>query len=312
MSGRRKIKIPYAYRDGRLIHISEAVSGRKCGCLCVVCGESLIARKGESRQPHFAHDTESECKAESALHRIGKLLIKERIDLAIAAGSEIALRWECAYCDEDHEANLLKKARRCEIEYPVGSARADVALLDANDNTYAALEIVVTHKPEETTERIYEQNNVRLLRFDLKSEADLVKLTAPEGVLPDFVDHCTMPRCPACRSFLRQRKLYLLDHSCWRCGKGMTLACGFDGSMMMGPEDFASFEVEEARKRGALLDVRYSKTTRTRYMANVCPHCDVISGSFFLHDAWPDIDETKALKISVGCPSCEKVYPSSP
>lgn len=274
------------------------------------CGEPLIARKGESRRPHFAHSQDSTCSAESALHKIGKLLVKKRIDQAITSGEDIPLRWNCGYCYEDHQANLMKRARRCELEHSIATARADVALLDANDQAYAALEIVVTHKPEEATRRVYERNNVRLLRFDLKTEDDLIKLTAPEGVRPDFVDHCTMPRCPDCRTYQRQRRLYILDQSCWRCGRGVKLACGHDGDTMMSPEEFAPFEVEAARKHGVVLDIRYSKTTQSRYMANVCPHCNVISGSFFLHDAWPDIDEDKALRISVGCPKCEKVYPT--
>lgn len=310
MGSKRKIKIPYAYREGRLTHVSKAVSGRKCGCFCVVCGEPLVAKKGESRQPHFAHDKESECKAETALHRIGKLLIKERVDLAIATGSEIPLRWACPYCNENHEANLLKKARRCELEHPIATARADVVLLDSYDIAYAALEIVVTHMPEEATEQIYKKNNIRLLRFDLKSEADLLKLTAPEGVRPDFVDHCVMPRCPGCQTFLRQRKLYVADKSCWRCGRLMKLTYAYDGRTIRGPEAYADFEIEVARKEGVILNVRYSKMSNRQYMANVCPHCYAMSGNFFLHREWEDMREKKVLQISLGCIKCKKIYRS--
>ena len=67
--------------DGEtLIHISRAERGLACQCLCLVCGEPLIARLGEERVHHFAHESNrSDCNAsfESAIHRFAKEVILE-------------------------------------------------------------------------------------------------------------------------------------------------------------------------------------------------------------------------------------------
>jgi len=72
-------KTGYAYKNGLLVHVSEVPRGLDCGCVCVVCGNTLIARKGYQRRHHFAHATETDClgAAESALHLVSKALIGE-------------------------------------------------------------------------------------------------------------------------------------------------------------------------------------------------------------------------------------------
>ncbi len=69
----------YAKRNGILIHISEATRGAFCGCICVVCGGALIAKKGQLRKHHFAHSGEANCigAAETVLHLLSKELIQE-------------------------------------------------------------------------------------------------------------------------------------------------------------------------------------------------------------------------------------------
>lgn len=45
-----EIKIPFALREGNLVHISDISKNEKglgCNCRCIECGEILIARIGE-------------------------------------------------------------------------------------------------------------------------------------------------------------------------------------------------------------------------------------------------------------------------
>lgn len=46
---------------GNIRHISEVVSGEKCGCVCCACDKPLEARKGSVRKHHFAHVSNYEC-----------------------------------------------------------------------------------------------------------------------------------------------------------------------------------------------------------------------------------------------------------
>lgn len=72
-------KISYALKDNKLVHISEVRSGLRCGCRCVVCHRKLIAKKGENRIHHFAHESEAACAnaAETILHLLAKELIAD-------------------------------------------------------------------------------------------------------------------------------------------------------------------------------------------------------------------------------------------
>lgn len=75
----------YAKHNGILIHVSEASRGASCGCVCVVCGGFLIAKKGRLRTHHFAHFKETNCigAAETILHMLSKELIQEMGSIVI-------------------------------------------------------------------------------------------------------------------------------------------------------------------------------------------------------------------------------------
>ena len=46
---------------GQMLHINNAKRGLQCGCVCALCRRPLIARQGEVRHPHFAHQSNYDC-----------------------------------------------------------------------------------------------------------------------------------------------------------------------------------------------------------------------------------------------------------
>lgn len=60
-----------------LLHIDMVHTGSACDCVCPYCQKPLIARKGEIRQHHFAHDKGAECgKARmTALHMLAQNIL---------------------------------------------------------------------------------------------------------------------------------------------------------------------------------------------------------------------------------------------
>lgn len=76
-----EIKIPYGLEvvSGRIIHISQAVRGKACNCVCPSCGSTLLARKGPQNPAHFAHEGDRICGGylETLLHKTSKQIIKE-------------------------------------------------------------------------------------------------------------------------------------------------------------------------------------------------------------------------------------------
>lgn len=62
-----------ALKDGKLINVSDVVSGLKCGCVCAGCGGQLVAKKGNIKIHHFAHlNADCQTGQESALHLLAK------------------------------------------------------------------------------------------------------------------------------------------------------------------------------------------------------------------------------------------------
>src|ERR1035438_10118103 len=102
----RTLKLPFAVRGDKIIHVSEVKSGRQSECVCPGCETPLIARKGELRQHHFAHDSGTSCSEESALHWFGKHLLLEAIDRALTEGRPLPMQWQCGQCHCKHDGNL--------------------------------------------------------------------------------------------------------------------------------------------------------------------------------------------------------------
>lgn len=55
------MKIPFARRlsDMQLTEVGDVVAGRECKCVCPSCGLGVVARKGDVKEWHFAHDSHS-------------------------------------------------------------------------------------------------------------------------------------------------------------------------------------------------------------------------------------------------------------
>ncbi|WP_444925877.1 competence protein CoiA family protein [Microbulbifer sp. TRSA002] len=58
--------IPFAInrKSGELCGVEDVPRGRSCNCVCPSCGQSVIARRGEKVEWHFAHDSRAEVVAE--------------------------------------------------------------------------------------------------------------------------------------------------------------------------------------------------------------------------------------------------------
>lgn len=71
--------------DGKLVHVSKAIRGIDCECVCPHCGTKLIAKKGQINCWHFAHEIETSCNFnnESALHLYAKELFQTKKELTI-------------------------------------------------------------------------------------------------------------------------------------------------------------------------------------------------------------------------------------
>ncbi|WP_394144836.1 hypothetical protein RJD40_08235 [Vibrio scophthalmi] len=78
--------IPFGFKDGKYLDISEVERGRACACVCPSCKQNLVAKKGPNPEKmihHFAHDKKSkeqqgdtiECKYSFCV--VARLVIKQ-------------------------------------------------------------------------------------------------------------------------------------------------------------------------------------------------------------------------------------------
>jgi hypothetical protein len=281
----RQIKIPYGLQEGRVTHVSEVISGLKCGCTCIGCGALLVAFKGQKQTAHFRHKDDPTC-AETVLHKLGKQFLGKRIQDCLSSGTELAISWKCGHCEETHRRDLLTNVATCEEERQDGNTRPDLSLLSSNGDLLSALEIVVYHKPSEKTLSLYARKDVTCAEFHLGGVEDLEKLRTQNELIPDRVSECTMQRCFTCRSYMHNRTITVVTGDCYRCGKPMRVAMGSGYGGMFGPARFSKGEITKASKLGAELQMRYSRTEGAKYLASCCRHCHAFCGEFYIHDYW--------------------------
>lgn len=301
------LKIPYAFRNGVIVHVDDVPQGLACECVCAVCREPLLAKKGPKLVHHFSHRGESVCNSETILHILGKSILKERLQNAVAAKSPVEMSWSCPVCQSSHSANLVKKAVACAEEVTIGVSRADLALLNAEQKPYIALEIVVSHAPEDATLANYRERKIICVTFKVASVAALDHLRHSSVLHFTSVDYCLAEKCKKCGGVLRDREISLVERPCWKCQKPMKLSYGFFGYGPVDPRSFLPEEIRFARNNGVKIERRFSKIVGKRYDANVCPHCDSIWGSFFMSEIWEGLGRDPSWTILRQCEKCQAV-----
>lgn len=314
----RDILYTVAYDEAQeLVLAVNAVKGHHYHC--PECKGEMIPRrsveqKKGAKRPHYAHKVKSpNCEPESVLHFGFKRFLSQRIQKHLDNKEPLPIKWLCSTCDREHQGNVLKKATRVEEELSLGPFRPDIVLSTAADSPVWALEVVVTHAPEEQALAYYRQQGIALARFNLKCDADLEKAAAPV-LVPDHVDQCVNPRCTKCNRFKRHVVLWVIEGGCWKCGCVMPIAVveGGEsrGGRYAGPEHFTDAELKFAREHGCFIKNKYSRTQRRSYPANTCKDCSAFAGEFHLFTQYiapAGHGELKHEKYDVGhyCEHCD-------
>jgi hypothetical protein len=213
---------------------------------------------------------------------VGKELLFSRLSECIRNDRSLPIRWECAYCGEEHDGNLVKLARRVGMEENLGGCRPDLVLFDAQDVPVAILEVVVTHAPDENVLEFCQQEGVTRLEFRIRSGFDLLALEHERPLRPGLVDLCLRSQCQRCGQPLERATMHVIEVQCWRCGFQMLAALVRAADQVAGPEVFSEKQVKQAEQCGVLLRRNYSSSSRTSYVANTCPTCGAFIGAPYL------------------------------
>ena len=155
---------------GELVSVREVARGKACACCCPGCGEVLIARQGEVRAWHFAHESGAECggAAESALHLAAKhIILREAIVMTPAM--EISAHRTLPDGRRGSGMACLPAALHdlhgVQLEASVGAVRPDVYAY--TDDGQLIVEIAVTHPVDLEKSALLEQTGIAAMEIKL-------------------------------------------------------------------------------------------------------------------------------------------------
>lgn len=289
--------------NGELIKAAEANKGEDY--CCPTCKGSMILRKSEKqlRRPHFAHKALTDnCTPETALHFAFKNFLFKRIDDCIKNQLPLKMKWECMFCDQGHEVDLLKKVRSAKIEATLDACKPDIVLFDENNKAIIAIEVVVTHSPEEVSLEYFRNNKIVLIRFDIEKEEDL-DIIQKDILAPSSVLCClNYPRCESCGSFMKAKSIAISDAECWKCGASMKIASPDRDKDGIPDKEQLNF----LESKGIRIQPRSIRDWGEDYV-NVCKHCNMFCGPVHEVDYFCGKYDLEEYGTGYRCPICHSV-----
>ena len=279
---KNKVKIPYAEKEGRLVHVSTVERGLKCNAVCPVCKTPVVARKGAKIRHHFAHYTATDCNPETVLHFIAKHLLYQKLQKALDQNQPMRITWKCKACSNMHSLGLLENVTKILQENNIAGLRPDISLMDDQNNPTAFIEIVVTHRPDKEVVEYCTRHHIPLLIFHINSAESLEALELYDQIYPAVVLFCTRENCPSCHAPLFEKHLFILNVSCWRCGAPMQLAAMQVNHKLYGITHFSEEDKQIAREKGVIFREYFNKKSRQREVAVACRNCGIVTGNQFI------------------------------
>jgi len=161
---------------GEIVHITQVLRGKACGCVCPDCQGALLARQGKKTTWHFAHSADTTCQGESAIHLAAKAQLVKAAALGLPillpkSGGEITRR-DIALVEHsekwvNEKAKYLANGAREEVRLPFGNI-ADV-VLSGEDERDLAVEVFVTHKKSPEDRKKYKKGEFDAIEIDVSS-----------------------------------------------------------------------------------------------------------------------------------------------
>lgn len=123
---------------GRPVPIALAERGAQ-GYRCPICGEPMIARKGDVKIHHFAHETLTQCSPDRVAAIIaGKWLVLQ-LGERMVLKQLCLVRWQSG--KENYSADLLKNVTAIIENMETKQGKADIALLSGDEQIRAVFNI---------------------------------------------------------------------------------------------------------------------------------------------------------------------------
>lgn len=163
----------WALKDEKMVHVDEVERGLKCGCICPACGEPLIAKQGEKKTHHFAHQSTVNCEYgyESSLHLLSKEILSETQIFRIPP-VEVHFRESHKLPVEVSDSKDIK-IDEVKLEHRIGGIIPDVVLYSGEKEFL--VEIYVTHRVDEEKLEKIRALDISVIEIDLSNQETISK-----------------------------------------------------------------------------------------------------------------------------------------
>jgi len=268
--------------NGELVFVDKAEKGK--AYYCPLCRTEFVLKKSGntgkgSKQPHFAHSqVTTNCTPEGVLHYSFKKLLIGLLEEHLTEKKALETKWNCDACHQSYKGNLLEDIHSIREEYNLRVCQPDIALLDANEEVAAAIEIVVTHEPEENALQYYKENKIILIQINLSSEEDL-KLIGKRITNLDNVNYCLNPRCSYYGWYPIKRKIKAYLDKCNRCYQPIEKYC-IEIDSRFGKFyslNFTENEISNVKLHNANVQIRVNQSTKEEYPSSICLTCKMLA-----------------------------------
>lgn len=186
------IKIPYALKGNEPVYIDSVERGLACDCQCPICGEPLIARKGEVNTPHFSHKAKPKCKSETVLQYLGKQFLYRRIQESINSKTKLDFEWFCRTHNRNHDGDLMHRAASVRIDSELGNITPDITTYSKKGNPRIAIEVSVSSPINPEIVEYCCAKDIYLFQLNLKKGSDLHQILHGKLFFKRLYNDCPM------------------------------------------------------------------------------------------------------------------------
>ncbi|MBN1201682.1 MAG: hypothetical protein JXJ20_07500 [Anaerolineae bacterium] len=149
----------WAFDAARMpVHISEAERGQLY--FCPLCGGRMVARLGDIKQHHFAHDELKRCTPENVTRAAASRWLTLKLQQSQQAHQSVMITWRCPLCQQTHVADLLDGVVQVQPDYVQGGVASDVALLDMDGRLRA---VIAVRQPGEDAITYFAHESIPLI-----------------------------------------------------------------------------------------------------------------------------------------------------
>lgn len=308
-----RVLYPFALNEsGVMIVAKDATNGGSY--YCPGCDQPMVARRGQKNQPHFAHKVEiTTCSPETTLHLLAKETIKRGIEDALREGRAYEFKWYCLVCHDWNVGNLATTRRRILLEEGLDGIRPDLLAVSKSNKPLVAIEVVVTHAPEEQTLDIYSKLKLPVVIIEVKDWHHLIGmehslLQVPVSVLNGSCRSSKHPpQCNQCRRSMSPIVLEVWQgYTCYKCHKPLPIL--FFSRELWCDERALQEVATRARRLGVNL-CHYKTKGGEQEVAHRCPYCRAWQRNLYVYtgrynDWKPNPDEPIKIANYFWCERC--------